>query len=38
MKAKILIVDDEADLRNMLTAVLEDFYDVAQAMKEFIIS
>ena len=31
MKAKILIVDDEADLRNMLTAVLEDFYDVAQA-------
>jgi DNA-binding NtrC family response regulator len=31
MKAKILIVDDEADLRNMLTAVLEDLYDVAQA-------
>jgi DNA-binding NtrC family response regulator len=31
MKAKILIVDDEADLRNMLTSVLEDLYDVAQA-------
>jgi DNA-binding NtrC family response regulator len=31
MKAKILIVDDEADLRNMLTSVLEDVYDVAQA-------
>jgi DNA-binding NtrC family response regulator len=31
MKAKILIVDDEADLRNMLTSVLEDHYDVAQA-------
>src|SRR5208337_2731483 len=31
MKAKVLIVDDEADLRNMLTSVLEDHYDVAQA-------
>ncbi len=31
MKAKILIVDDEADLRNLLTSVLEDHYDVAQA-------
>jgi DNA-binding NtrC family response regulator len=30
MKAKILIVDDEADLRNLLTSVLEDQYDVAQ--------
>ena len=31
MKAKILIVDDEADLRNMLASVLGDFYEVAQA-------
>ena len=31
MKAKILIVDDEADLRNLLASVLEDFYDVVQA-------
>jgi DNA-binding NtrC family response regulator len=31
MKAKILIVDDEADLRNLLTSVLEDHYEVAQA-------
>jgi DNA-binding NtrC family response regulator len=31
MKAKILIVDDEAALRNMLTSVLEDHYDVAEA-------
>jgi DNA-binding NtrC family response regulator len=31
MKAKILIVDDEADLRNLLTSVLEDQYEVAQA-------
>ena len=31
MKAKILIVDDEADLRNLLASVLEDLYDVAQA-------
>ena len=31
MKAKILIVDDEAPLRNMLGSVLEDHYDVAEA-------
>jgi DNA-binding NtrC family response regulator len=31
MKAKILIVDDEADLRNLLSSVLEDHYEVAQA-------
>ena len=31
MKAKILIVDDEADLRSLLTSVLEDHYEVAQA-------
>ncbi|MFZ0828143.1 MAG: sigma-54 dependent transcriptional regulator [Verrucomicrobiia bacterium] len=31
MKAKILIVDDEVDLRNLLTSVLADLYDVAQA-------
>jgi DNA-binding NtrC family response regulator len=31
MKAKILIVDDEADLRNLLSSVLEDLYEVAQA-------
>ena len=31
MKAKILIVDDEADLRNLLTSVLEDLYEVIQA-------
>jgi len=31
MKAKILIVDDEADLRNLLTSVLGDLYEVAQA-------
>jgi DNA-binding NtrC family response regulator len=31
MKAKILIVDDEADLRNLLASVLEDLYDVVQA-------
>jgi DNA-binding NtrC family response regulator len=31
MKAKILIVDDEADLRNLLASVLEDFYEVVQA-------
>jgi len=31
MKAKILIVDDEVDLRNLLTSVLEDQYEVAQA-------
>ena len=32
MKAKILIVDDEADLRNLFTSVLEDQYEVAQAV------
>ena len=31
MKAKILIVDDEADLRNLLASVLEDLYEVIQA-------
>ena len=31
MKAKILIVDDEADLRDLLASVLEDHYEVAQA-------
>ena len=31
MKAKVLIVDDEKDLRELLAAVLEDHYDVAQA-------
>ena len=31
MKAKILIVDDEADLRNLLASVLGDYYEVAQA-------
>jgi DNA-binding NtrC family response regulator len=31
MKAKILIVDDEADIRNLLTAVLDNYYDVAEA-------
>jgi DNA-binding NtrC family response regulator len=31
MKAKVLIVDDEADLRELLASVLEDRYDVAQA-------
>jgi DNA-binding NtrC family response regulator len=31
MKAKILIVDDEKDLRDLLAAVLEEYYDVAQA-------
>ncbi|HUB86686.1 MAG TPA: sigma-54 dependent transcriptional regulator [Verrucomicrobiae bacterium] len=31
MKAKILIVDDEADLRELIAAVLEEYYEVAQA-------
>ena len=31
MKAKILIVDDEADIRNLLAAVLDNYYDVAEA-------
>ncbi len=31
MKAKVLIVDDEKDLRELLAAVLEDHYDIAQA-------
>ena len=31
MKAKVLIVDDEKDLRDLLAMVLEDYYDVAQA-------
>jgi DNA-binding NtrC family response regulator len=31
MKAKILIVDDEADIRNLLTAVLDNYYDVTEA-------
>ena len=31
MKAKVLIVDDEKDLRDLLASVLEEYYDVAQA-------
>ena len=31
MKAKILIVDDERDLRELLASILEEFYDVTQA-------
>jgi DNA-binding NtrC family response regulator len=31
MKAKILIVDDEADLRKLLVSVLKEHYDVAEA-------
>jgi DNA-binding NtrC family response regulator len=31
MKAKVLIVDDEKDLRDLLSAVLSDFYEVSQA-------
>src|SRR6185312_10281728 len=31
MKAKILIVDDEKDLRDLLASVLEEYYEVTQA-------
>lgn len=31
MKSKILVIDDENDLRQLLTAVLEERYEVAQA-------
>ncbi|HEY4953205.1 MAG TPA: sigma-54 dependent transcriptional regulator [Verrucomicrobiae bacterium] len=31
MKAKVLIVDDDADVRTLLTSVLEDYYDTTQA-------
>jgi DNA-binding NtrC family response regulator len=31
MKAKILVVDDDVDLRILLASVLEDYYDVVQA-------
>jgi len=31
MKAKVLIVDDEKDLRELLAAVMEDYYEIAQA-------
>jgi DNA-binding NtrC family response regulator len=31
MKAKVLIVDDEKELRDLLASVLEEYYDVAQA-------
>jgi DNA-binding NtrC family response regulator len=31
MKSKILIVDDQADIRSLLASVLEEQYDVAQA-------
>jgi DNA-binding NtrC family response regulator len=31
MKAKVLIVDDEKDLRELLASVLEEYYEVAQA-------
>ena len=31
MKSKVLIVDDEADVRELLRSVLEEYYDVAQA-------
>jgi DNA-binding NtrC family response regulator len=31
MKAKVLIVDDEKDLRGLLASVLGEYYDIAQA-------
>ncbi len=31
MKAKVLIVDDEKDLRDLLASILEEYYEVAQA-------
>jgi DNA-binding NtrC family response regulator len=31
MKSKILVVDDDVDLRILLASVLEDYYDVVQA-------
>ena len=31
MKAKVLIVDDDAGVRELLVTVLEDYYDVTQA-------
>ncbi len=31
MKAKVLIVDDEAALRELLVTVLEDYYQVGEA-------
>ena len=31
MKAKVLIVDDEADVRTLLKAILEDYYDTTEA-------
>ncbi len=31
MKGKILIVDDEADLRSLLKSILEDDYGVTEA-------
>jgi DNA-binding NtrC family response regulator len=31
MKSKVLIVDDDADVRILLAAVLEDYYDTVQA-------
>ena len=31
MKSKVLIVDDQADVRDLLRSVLEENYDVAQA-------
>lgn len=31
MKAKVLIVDDEKDLRDLLASVLEEYYEISQA-------